>query len=85
MRHEFNSLDTDGDGELSMSELEHFVRDLCGFSTEQDVPEHLLNQHWRAMDLDGSSSVDFEDMIHFQQREVEGLKQALHDVNTSKL
>lgn len=65
-RNEFNELDVDQDGMLSMHDLENMVRGRCSLSPAEPIPPHLCNS--LTADADQNGSINFKEFLSWWVR-----------------
>jgi len=60
---EYRALDTDGNGTLSIWELQEAIRVRCQLDTSDEVSPHLLYNHMQSADGDGDGCINFEEYL----------------------
>merc|ERR1712151_1263147 len=62
-QEEFQEFNLDEAGELGLEEFKEVVRRYCGIDAGGEIPNHLLNTQWAAIDTDQSGAVSFEEFL----------------------
>jgi len=65
--NDFQHLDTDSSGTLSMEEFEEMLRERCGLDSDQPIPKHIQNI-WKDVDADQSGELTFEEYFCWAAR-----------------
>lgn len=61
IREVFRSVDTDGNGVISLNEMEQVITDLGDVMTEEDI------QQLRDVDVDGDGNINYEGNLHIKK------------------
>lgn len=62
-KEEFDTLDKDRSGTLSVEELIAAIRARCNLEFDEPIPPHLLSSTWASADKDSDGLVNFEEFL----------------------